>query len=491
MAHEAAFQVIVLGPTGGPREDKVTGLLVRSTSTHWSSNSTIAVDAGTLLAGIIRTLENSKTECEDGKSVVRTGPFAGLSMPCKTPQANSAHIFRNILGAILVTHPHLDHVSGLAINTPMLEAGSGPKSLTALPSIVTAIKNHMFNDIIWPNLSDEDGGAGLLTYQRLVEGGNPRFGRGDTRGYVRACNGLLTKCLGRVGSAVFADPLMVPSRTISVDHTEAGMHSPPRSPCLIASNPKEPGWTTVESSAFFIRDQHTASEIIVFGDVEPDSLSLDPRNKHVWEVAAPKISNGTLRAIFIECSYNDSIDDGSLYGHLCPRHLIAELSVLATKVVEFQHPNTKAAEKRKREDSSPDEPEDVSPRSKRSQSVTVGELQLGHRDPSPRVSTRRQTRSRKKDGDYIGGSADSGHDEQVDGDPKRARIPALPENIQADGLRSFPLTGLSVYIIHIKDGLTDGPPPGDQILLELRKQGEAARLGCEFRLPDPAEGIWI
>lgn len=268
------------------------------------------------------------------------------------------------------------------------------------------------------------------------------------------------------------------------------MHSPARSPCLIASNPKESVWTTVESSAFFIRDRRTASEIIVFGDVEPDSLSLNPRNKHIWEVAAPKVANGTLRAIFIECSYNDSIDDGSLYGHLCPRHLIAELSVLATKVDEFQHPNTKSR-KRKREDSSPSRLEDVSPRSKRAQSVTVGEVQLRHTDPSPRVSTGRETRSKKKDGDYIGGGSDSGQDEHVDNDAKRARSSVLPEKIQADGLRSFPLTGLSVYIIHIKDSLTDGPPPGDRILLELRKQGEAARLGCEFRIPDPAEGIWI
>ena len=172
--------------------------------------------------------------------MVKAGAFAGLTVPYKTPQANAAHIFREILGAVLVTHPHLDHLSGLAINTPMLEAGNGPKALTALPSVVTAIKSHMFNDVIWPNLSDEDGGAGLLTYQRLVEGGNPRFGRGESRGYVRACNGLLTKCLGvshgrcrqqyhpegsgqhRIGSTVLAsDQLMLPSRAISVDHTEA------------------------------------------------------------------------------------------------------------------------------------------------------------------------------------------------------------------------------------------------------------------------------
>lgn len=218
----------------------MTGMLVRSTSTQWSSNSVIAVDAGTLLAGIIRTLERSNPESVDGKFVVKEGPFAGLTLPCKTAEANSAHIFREILGAVLITHPHLDHLSGLAINTPVLEAGSGPKALTALPSIVAAIKNHMFNDVIWPNLSDEDGGAGLLTYHRLVEGGNMRFGRGETRGYVRACNGLLTKCLSvshgrcrqrfrsesgshpRLGSAMFADPLMVPSRAISVDHTDAG-----------------------------------------------------------------------------------------------------------------------------------------------------------------------------------------------------------------------------------------------------------------------------
>lgn len=163
------------------------------------------------------------------------GPFKGLELPHETAEANAAHVFREIIGAVLITHAHLDHISGLAINTPILEAGSGPKPVGALPSVLTAIKNHMFNDVIWPNLSDEDGGAGLLTYQRLVDGGNPRFGSGDGRGYVRACNGLLTKCLSvshgrckqrdsgshhRIGSAVLSDQLMLPSRAISVDHTD-------------------------------------------------------------------------------------------------------------------------------------------------------------------------------------------------------------------------------------------------------------------------------
>lgn len=210
---------------------------MRSTSTKWSAQSIAAVDAGTLLAGIIRALEQYTAETKkNGKRLMNEGPFVGLDLPHHSAQANAAYIFQEIIGTILVTHPHLDHLAGLAINTPIIEAGSGPKTVAALPSVVAAIKNHLFNDVIWPNLSDEDGGAGLLTYQRMVEGGNPRFGRGDARGYIRACEGLLVRCLSvshgrckkqfhaesgahhRVGSAVFAtDPLMVPSRAISVD----------------------------------------------------------------------------------------------------------------------------------------------------------------------------------------------------------------------------------------------------------------------------------
>jgi hypothetical protein len=211
--------------------------LVRSTSTEWSKSSVVAVDAGTLLAGIIRTLSEHISIDNNGKAVVKDGPFVGMNLRHITAQANAAYIFREVIASVLITHPHLDHLSGLAINTPLVEASNGPKTVAALPSAISAMKNHMFNDVIWPNLSDEDGGAGLITYQRLVEGGNPRFGRGENRGYVRACDGLVTKCLSvshgrcrqqfnaetgrhhRVGSSVFAaDSVVMPARTLSLDH---------------------------------------------------------------------------------------------------------------------------------------------------------------------------------------------------------------------------------------------------------------------------------
>ncbi|KAJ5961364.1 Cyclic-AMP phosphodiesterase class-II [Penicillium vulpinum] len=466
---KAAFQVIVLGPTGGPREDSVTGILVRSTSTKWSSNSVVAVDAGTLLAGIIRLLEGYIPECKDDQGIMTSGPFQGLELPYRTAQANAAHVFREIIGAVLITHPHLDHISGLAINTPILEAGNGPKPVAALPSVLSAIKNHMFNDVIWPNLSDEDGGAGLLTYQRLVEGGNPRFGRGESRGHGR-CKQRYHPESGthhRVGSTVFSDhQLMLPSRAISVDHTDS-FYSPARSPRLLPSN-KEPMMATVESSAFFLRDHHTGCEIIVFGDVEPDSVSMGTHNKRVWETAASKIAMGKLRAIFIECSYNDSTDDSYLYGHMCPRHLVSELSVLANRVVEVRDSNT-GMKKRKREPVGPSSSEQVSPRNLSSVDKDRTSESLIEPPLHPSESFEIPQIPRVDFGDIL---------ENPDPETWADTTP-------------LPLEGLRVYIIHIKENLTDGPHPGEQILKELQDHGEAAHLGCEFFIPNPLEGIWI
>lgn len=174
---------------------------MRATAEEWSKRSLLAVDAGTLLGGIVRILEDQlpKSCAEVPREKVRTvlteGPFAGLALPNVTAKANGAYVFREILGAVLVTHPHLDHMSALAINTPLIQAGKGPKTVAALPSTIAAIRDYLFNDITWPNLSDEDDGAGLVTYQRLVEGGNPRFGSGGGRGYVQVCPGLGAKCL--------------------------------------------------------------------------------------------------------------------------------------------------------------------------------------------------------------------------------------------------------------------------------------------------------
>lgn len=266
------------------------------------------------------------------------------------------------------------------------------------------------------------------------------------------------------------------------------LSSPPtRSPRLYAAK-DQPVYTAVESSAFFIRDHATGSEIIVFGDVEPDSISIHPRNKRVWEVAAPKIAAGALRAIFIECSYNDSVDDSSLFGHLCPRHLVTELTSLARKVVDCQNPG---AAKRKRADSMP--MGGISPKSHRARSQrpsrTEGMWESFQSDTPSMLSTaesRQETPDLANDARALNGVANGAPDGEDNGAEANQ-----PENVQWANSNPPPLTGLSVYIIHVKGCLTDGPPPGEQILRELRAHGENAGLGCEFHIPAAGEGISI
>ncbi|OJD16468.1 hypothetical protein AJ78_03367 [Emergomyces pasteurianus Ep9510] len=525
---KVSFHVIVLGASGGPREDIVTALLVRSTATNWSTGSVIAVDAGTLLGGIIRALETSNSFKEEESTDVKVrmidGPFAGLELPNSTTGANAAYIFREIISSVFITHPHLDHIAGLAMNTPLVEAQSNPKIVAALPSAIAAIKNHIFNDITWPNLSDEDGGAGLVTYHRLVDGGNPRLGRGDGRGYVRACEGILTKCVsvshGRCGqrfhpetgqhhraeSTVFTtESGFLPSRRVSIDTQDLARSYTPSHQAPggggSASNGKDLTLAAVESSAFFLRDDHSGTEIIVFGDIEPDSISLEPRNDKVWEIAAPKVANGSLRAIFVECSFTDSVEDNCLYGHLCPRHLIAELEVLAGKVLQVINPKFGDMARRKRKHAGAsasaisDEP--TSPKSTNTQP-------RARRTSSTSRSKRRTRPSNSRDNSAPSPSEGTKHEDgqpttppisgsPMDEDRDTPEITSLGEPLKRprSGSGQKTLSGLQVFIIHIKDSLTDGTPPREVILEELRAHNEDAGLGCEFFAPLSGEDVFI
>jgi cAMP phosphodiesterase len=87
------------------------------------------------------------------------------------------------------------------------------------------------------------------------------------------------------------------------------------------------------STAYFIRHDPSSKEFLFFGDVDPDMLSLVPRNIDVWQAAAPKIPH-ILNTIFIECSYPVGRSDDQLYGHLNPEHLATELCILAQEVVK-------------------------------------------------------------------------------------------------------------------------------------------------------------
>lgn len=532
---------------------------MRSTSSEWKKGSVIAVDAGAHLAKIIRILEdehglpwNSETVPDkDYSRTLTSGPFAGVQTSSISAKATALYIFRELLHSFLITHPHLDHLSGMAINTPALEYGREAKAIVALPSTIDAIKNHIFNDVIWPNLSDEGHGVGFVTYRRLIEGGNPRLGQGEGRGYVNVCEGLATKCWSvshgrcrrrsqtishqRDGSFGFApDGYPFAARRISqVSDGYMNAGGPPHHasmPVTQPAFPRTPGahsenadpithYQPVDSSAFFIRNDFNGQEIIVFGDIEPDSVSLHPRNQVVWEDAAPKIVSGTLKAMFIECSFDDSVRDEDLYGHLCPRHLIAELGVLAGKVMthkrnqqgmSLQEPPSPGAIKKKRKlNSEGDEP------SATLAAASAPNGSANHLYPtSPRPTDvpapvqspgRNLSHARRARTVHIADGSPHDLAKILGDDHLRPLTPggsvARPETpgryqsphpaVSTPSHLPAPLKGLTVHIIHVKDTLADGPPPGEVILKQLRERGTEAGLGCEFDVTSDGESIWI
>lgn len=537
----------------------------------------LAVDAGSHLAAIQRILENHfpvvsannhanalpirlssesrstgseqspENESEDSNesetpepvpeapiTTLESGPFAGLPFPHASARANAVHIVREHVSTYLITHPHLDHLSGFAINTAAFHNTSRPKRLAALPFTVNAIKAHIFNDIIWPNLTDEDNGVGFVTFQRLTEGGNLALGDGNSRGFIEVCDGLAAKgfkvshgrCAGtscceygrRGSGANMADPGGTPQHTHSghahgyahTQHTQHNGGAKTSAPtegrrASVFTQPSQPSTPTfygqqneylqcvVDSSAFFIRADDTGREILIFGDVEPDGISALPRTHVVWAEAAPKIAQGILSGIFIECSYNDSQQDAVLFGHLAPRHLIKELETLAEMVAEKRKEGSdKVGKKRKRwshqhgSEPGPSSSTKIpKSRSHRADTPGAGSTNM---DDLP-VSISHATLSSHVQYDGVTTSAPQTMEIKMGSiEPVTTRT-SLP---QFDG----PLKGVRVIVIHVKDTMTDGPLVGESILQELwaheaRLAKEGKALGCVFEISTSGASYWF
>ncbi|KAI9791384.1 MAG: hypothetical protein M1816_003951 [Peltula sp. TS41687] len=581
---------------GGPIEDNITGFLVRSTATNWTKGSVLAVDAGTHLAAIARILEEqsesikedpvemtklrksrrprngvtapSTSNHSENGICVSSGPFAGLHLPFKSTRANAAYITRELISTFLITHPHLDHISGFVVNTAAFQNTKSPKRLAAVESTIDAIKTHIFNDIIWPNLSNEEGGVGLVTYKRLVEG--------DSKGYENICEGLGVtswmishgSCMksvepgrGSVGSIdhqsqVSTSMAFSQARTPSIDHDRKGSGSSYHRNTSISTNisttrnnvpMRIP--SAYDSTAYFIRDDHSGKEILIFGDVEPDSISLSPRTELIWDQAAPKIVGGVLRGIFIECSYDDSQSDGMLFGHLVPRHLIAELRSLGDRVLalrEHQHSSaqqiqpqaeqiTRSPErKRKRArfeslngqdsrshaplplDHDYSEPELHDPTSRpppasrrRDESRS---RRRTRRSPSPYHHYHLRSRSRPRPSPHPQQQTSPSNGRPNQDNPLPLRIlrrsltlspaRAPPPSSSSDSSTSSsdpPLKGLQIIIIHMKDPLKDacdregGLTIEESILAQLKdhEKQSTPRLGCKFRVSRSGQDIWL
>ncbi|KAK9781815.1 putative cAMP phosphodiesterases class-II-domain-containing protein [Seiridium cardinale] len=495
------LQVIVLGSGGGPQENNVTALLVRSTQAGWSRGSIVAVDAGIHLSAITRILEETQPQGLGAEVALphrlESGPFAGLELKTKSPSANAAFITRQLIDTYLITHPHLDHISGFVINTAGFP-GSRPKRLTGLPSTISAFKTHIFNNVIWPNLSDENNGAGLVTYTRLVEGGSPALGEGAGKGYMEISDGLGVKVFGvshghcierhshrgsasssRIGST---DLSMMSPRGAPGSNAASGPSSLFRNTSLARTSGQSQEQESIcvyDSSAYFIRDHASGKEVLIFGDVEPDSISLSPRNLVIWQEAAPKIARGHLAAIFIECSYDDSQTNDRLFGHLAPRFILEEMRALASEVEAARQAPIKLETTKKRKRDLEDAVRRAHPATARSTPAD---------DPiSPKSSRPRRSLSVS---DSMPSPFSTPHIATPtaeltlsDLDPTaHVSLPSMPQTF-------LPLKGLKVVIIHVKDNFSEEESTGEIILSELLEYEREAQLGCDFAVSRKGESF--
>jgi len=241
---KTSFSVVPLGVMGGIDEKNLSAYLIAPSNT----TDFICLDAGTVNAGIEKAIEK------------------------KTFKVSTGEVLRKYIKGYLISHAHLDHVSGLIINSP----ADSSKTVYATNKCMEMMENHYFNDQTWANFGDEGPGFHIKKYH---------FQTLDLAKETLLTNAKMT---------VKAFPL---------SHV----------------NP-------FESTAFLIKNDNNYA--LYLGDTGPDEVEKSNNLRDLWTAVAPLVKEGQLKGIFIEVSFPNEQPDKFLFGHLTPNYLMKELHVL-------------------------------------------------------------------------------------------------------------------------------------------------------------------
>ena len=261
---EKKIDVIFLGTRGGLIEGNLTAYLLAPKG----SDTFVCIDAGTLLSGL--------------KQANLVGSFNHINIPPDTPLTIEGYILKKCIKAYLLSHAHMDHIMGLAVNSMY----DSQKSIVALPRTIDFLRDHIFNGISWPNLTNEGPEPCRNKYS-----------------YVRL----------ELNKETVLSEIPLGITPFVVSH----------------SNP-------YESTAFLIRFDN--AYILFIGDTGPDPVEKSDKLQIIWAFVAPLVRKKMLRGIFIETSYCDGRPDHLLFGHLTPSWMMYELERLA-KFVDSKNPN--------------------------------------------------------------------------------------------------------------------------------------------------------
>jgi cAMP phosphodiesterase len=241
---KTSFSVVPLGVMGGIDEKNLSAYLIAPSNT----TDYICLDAGTVNAGIEKAIEN------------------------KTFKVSTSEVLRKYIKGYLISHAHLDHVSGLIINSP----ADSSKTVYATKKCMEMMENHYFNDQTWANFGDAGPGFHIKKYH---------FQTLDLAKETLLTNAKMTV------------------KAFLLSHV----------------NP-------FESTAFLIKNDNNYA--LYLGDTGLDEVEKSNNLRDLWTAVAPLVKAKQLKGIFIEVSFPNEQPDKFLFGHLTPNYLMKELHVL-------------------------------------------------------------------------------------------------------------------------------------------------------------------
>jgi cAMP phosphodiesterase len=228
------------------------------------------LDESNLSAYLVAASGSDQFICLDAGTIYKGLELAAAKKLFKS--TNPSKIQQEQINGYFISHAHLDHTAGLIMNSPNDKA----KNLYGLASVLDVFKKNYFTWSAWANFGNE-GEAPILkkyTYQTLV-----------------------------------------PTKEIAIDNT--GLFVTP----FLLSHVKP-----YESSAFLVRNQN--SFLLYLGDTGADKVEQSEQLDALWKTVAPLVMNKQLKGIFIEVSFDNSIPEKALFGHLTPNLLMEEMGKL-------------------------------------------------------------------------------------------------------------------------------------------------------------------
>ncbi|QEL63442.1 hypothetical protein CJJ09_005644 [Candidozyma auris] len=238
-----SFDITFLGASGGPIEASTCSLLIKPHHFDYEQiksaqeSPLLQVDAGSGHLSLAELIA-------DASSASRLLSLYEDANDLQDPFSASKRIL-NCIPTILITHPHLDHIAALVLNSA--ERNFRDAQATVYGSLFTTqtLQSHVFNGKIWPNMVEL--GALMLA---PVQANMP----------FTTNNGIYS----------------ITMFDLQHGNTYTDGHPVP-----------------YMSSAYLIQHNASRSKLLVFGDFEADVVSGKGLNRHIWEQIAPYVADGS------------------------------------------------------------------------------------------------------------------------------------------------------------------------------------------------------